>query len=238
MSACRPRPARNPTSPLPGRKDAGRAHASRERRSSGQLVSSISGDFTVRNDFRFIRRFGAAAILACTGWAAQAPGAAVEPAWSLVQKEKPAVLETMKSLVNIESGSADREGLDRIAELIAKRLRETGGKVELIEPGAEIYKMFDTPEKIGRMARATFTGTGKRKILLLAHMDTVYPRGMLAQQPYEIKGDRAYGLGIGDDKHGISVILHTLAVLKAMNYRSYGTLTVLINGDEEISSPD
>jgi glutamate carboxypeptidase len=185
----------------------------------------------------FIRCFGAAAILACVGWAEQVLGAAVEPVWSLVQKEKPAVLETMKTLVNVESGSADREGLDRIADLIAKRLREAGGKVELIEPGPEIYKMFDTPERIGRMVRATFSGTGKRKILLLAHMDTVYPRGMLAQQPFEIKDDRAYGLGIGDDKHGISVILHAIAVLKAMNYRSYGALTVLINGDEEVSSP-
>jgi glutamate carboxypeptidase len=185
----------------------------------------------------FIRSVAAAAILACMGWATHTLGATVEPVWSLVQKEKPALLETLSSLVNIESGSADREGLDRIATLIAKRLQGTGGKVELIEPGAEVYKMFDTPEKIGKMVRATFSGTGKRKILLLAHMDTVYPRGMLAQQPFEIKDDRAYGLGIGDDKHGISVILHAIAVLKAMNYRNYGTLTVLINGDEEISSP-
>jgi glutamate carboxypeptidase len=186
---------------------------------------------------RYIRRAVAVAILAFAGWAGQALGAAVEPVWSLVQKEKPAVLETMSALVNIESGSADREGLDRIAAVIAKRLQGAGGKVELIEPGAEVYKMFDTPEKIGKMVRATFSGTGKRKILLLAHMDTVYPRGMLAQQPFEIKGDRAYGLGIGDDKHGIAVILHAIAVLKAMNYGGYGTLTVLINGDEEVSSP-
>ena len=68
-------------------------------------------------------------------------------------------------------------------------------------------------------------------------MDTVYPRGMLAKQPFRIEGDRAYGLGIADDKQGIAVILHTIAMLKAMNFRDYGTLTVLINGDEEISSP-
>jgi glutamate carboxypeptidase len=67
-------------------------------------------------------------------------------------------------------------------------------------------------------------------------MDTVYPRGMLAGQPFKIEGDRAYGLGIADDKQGIAVILHTLAMLRAMNFREYGTLTVLINGDEEISS--
>ena len=106
----------------------------------------------------------------------------------------------------------------------------------MVEP-SDIYKMEDTPEKIGRMVRATFTGTGTKKILLIAHMDTVYPRGMLAQQPFRIEGDRAYGLGIADDKQGIAVILHTLAILKALNFREYGTLTVLINGDEEISSP-
>ena len=97
--------------------------------------------------------------------------------------------------------------------------------------------MEDTPAQIGKMVRATFTGTGTKKILLLAHMDTVYPRGMLAKQPFRIKGDRAYGVGIADDKQGIAVIIHTIAMLKAMNFRDYGTLTVLINADEEISSP-
>jgi glutamate carboxypeptidase len=169
--------------------------------------------------------------------AAHAFGAAVEPPWSLAQKEKPALLETVKALVAIESGSSDIEGLDKIAALIAERLRALGGKVEMIEPGREVYKMFDTPEKIGKMVKATFSGTGTKKILLLAHMDTVYPRGMIAQQPYKVDGDRAYGLGIADDRHGIAVILHGLAILKAMNFREYGTITVLINGDEEISSP-
>ena len=68
-------------------------------------------------------------------------------------------------------------------------------------------------------------------------MDTVYLRGMLAQQPFRIDGNRAYGLGIADDKHGVAVILHTLAVLKAMDFRDYGVLTVLINADEEVGSP-
>ena len=162
----------------------------------------------------------------------------VEPVLSLAKKERPILLETLKELVSIESGSRDREGLDRLADLIAARLKALGGEVELVEPpAAEVYKMHDTPERIGRMVRATFTGTGSRKILLLAHMDTVYPRGMGAQQPFRIDGNRAYGLGIADDKQGIAVILHTLAMLKAMDFRGYGTLTVLINGDEEISSP-
>ena len=163
--------------------------------------------------------------------------AAVEPVFALAKKEQQAVLQTMKELVEIESGSADYAGLEKIAGVIAGRLKQLGAKVELVEAGPEVYKMFDTPEKIGKMVRATFTGTGTKKILLLAHMDTVYPRGMLAGQPFKIEGDRAFGLGIADDKQGIAIILHSLAMLRALNFRDYGTLTVLINADEEISSP-
>jgi len=160
----------------------------------------------------------------------------VEEVSSLAKREKPLLLETLKELVSIESGSRDSEGLDKLANLIASRLKSLGGQVALVEP-SDVYKMEDTPEKIGKMVQATFSGGGSKKILLMAHMDTVYPRGMLAQQPFRIEGDRVYGLGIADDKQGIAVILHTLAILKATNFREYGTLTVLINADEELSSP-
>ena len=161
---------------------------------------------------------------------------AVEPVRALAAKEKAPLLDTLKALVSIESGSRDFEGLSRLADLIAGRLRALGGEVELVEP-SNIYKMEDTPERIGNMVRATFRGTGSKKILLIAHMDTVYPRGMLEKQPFRIDGDRAYGLGIADDKHGIGLIIHTIAMLKALDFRQFGTLTVLINADEELSTP-
>jgi glutamate carboxypeptidase len=156
---------------------------------------------------------------------------------SLAGKEKPALLETLKQLVSVESGSRDLEGLDKIANLIAEKFRALGGQVELIDPSADAYRMEDTPEKIGKVVRATFKGTGTKKIMLIAHMDTVYQIGMSNQQPFRIDGDKAYGLGIADDKQGVAVIAHTVALLKALNFKDYGTLTVLINGDEEISSP-
>src|SRR2546426_4196163 len=144
----------------------------------------------------------------------------VQPVLHLAKKEKPALLETLKELTAIESGTREPEELDKIAAVIASRLRTLGGKVELVEAAeADTHRMSDTPEKIGKMVRATFSGTGTKKILLLAHMDTVYPRGMLAEQPFRIDGDRAYGLGIADDRHGIAVILHSLAMLKALNFR-------------------
>ena len=168
---------------------------------------------------------------------ATAYGAGVEPVWSLAQKETPALMNTLKELIAIEAGSRELEELDKIANVLATRLRALGGKVELIEPTeADTVRLSDTPEKIGKMVRATF-GTGTKKILLMAHMDTIYPRGMAAQQPFRIDGDRAYGLGIADNRHGIAVILHSIAILNAMNFRDYGTITVFINADEEIGSP-
>jgi len=180
-------------------------------------------------------------VLATTGLgfaiAATASAAPLEPVRSLVAKEKASLIETLKGLVSIESGSGDREGLDRIADVIAGRLKALGGAVEMIEPAAaDIYRMVDTPKQIGKMVQARFTGTGTSRIMLIAHMDTVYLRGMLAQQPFRIDGNRAYGLGIADDKHGVAVILHALAILREMNFRDYGLITVLINADEEISS--
>jgi glutamate carboxypeptidase len=172
--------------------------------------------------------------------AAMAPGTAapVEPVRSLAAREKAPLIDTLKDLVAIESGSGDREGLDRIADVVASRLKALGGTVDFVEPDpADTYHMADTPKQIGKMVRARFTGAGTKKVLLIAHMDTVYLRGMLAQQPFHVDGNRAYGLGIADDKNGIAVILHTLAILREMNFRDYGLLTVLINADEEVSSP-
>jgi glutamate carboxypeptidase len=181
------------------------------------------------------RKFLLAAVCAAfLGTAFAAPDARIA---SLAAKEKPALLDTLKELVSIESGSRDLEGLEKISDLIAAKFKALGGEVELIDPSAEAYRMEDTPEKIGRVVRATFKGTGKKRILLIAHMDTVYTIGMLNRQPFRIDGDKAYGLGISDDKQGVAVITHTVAMLQALKFKEYGTLTVLINGDEEISSP-
>jgi len=183
-----------------------------------------------------VRRLCIAAFLATAlpGVAAAQP---VEPVLALAKKEKPALLDTLKDLVSIETGSRDLEGLERAAELIAGRLRSLGGKVERVDPTEGAYRMEDTPARIGKIVHARFEGKGTKKILLLAHMDTVYLRGMLAKQPFRIDGNRAYGLGISDDKQGIALILHTLAMLKAMDFRGHGLVTVLVNADEEMSSP-
>lgn len=162
-----------------------------------------------------------------------APVAAVH---ELAQKEQQPLLDTLRDLVHIESGSKDIEGLNQIAERVAGQLKAQGGVVEVLQP-SDIYRLDDTPEKVGPAVQAVFKGQGTKKIMLIAHMDTVYLKGMLKDQPFRIEGDKAYGLGIADDKQGVALILHTVALLQKLGFKDYGTLTVLINGDEEISSP-
>ncbi|MDY6451604.1 M20/M25/M40 family metallo-hydrolase [Acinetobacter faecalis] len=155
---------------------------------------------------------------------------------SEVQAQQPIYLNTLKDLVNIESGSKDLDGLNKIASLIAERLKQTGAEVS-VNQLTDIYRMDDTPEKVGPVVKAVVKGTGTSKIMLIAHMDTVYQKGQLKDQPFKIEGNKVYGLGILDDKQGIASIIHTLETIKKLNYKDFGTITVLINADEEISSP-
>ena len=175
-------------------------------------------------------------VLTITAETSPAFAAPQEAVLKQAEAQRQALIDTMETLVSIESGSKDPDGLAEIANLIADRLKALGGEVQQIEP-KDVYRMQDTPEKLGKVVLARFTGTGTKKIALIAHMDTVYLKGMLARQPFRIEGNKAYGLGIADDKHGVALALTTVALLKDLNFRDYGTLTVMINGDEEISSP-
>ncbi|NDY83366.1 M20/M25/M40 family metallo-hydrolase [Orrella sp. NBD-18] len=138
-------------------------------------------------------------------------------------------LKTLQSLVEIESGSRDLAGLEKIRNLIENDLKKLGLTPEVIPSSA--------PDKTGSMVQAKLKGRGTSKIALIAHMDTVYQKGDLAKQPFRVDGDRAYGLAIADDKAGIAVILNTIAMLQALKIDSFGEITILINGDEEIGSP-
>ena len=123
-----------------------------------------------------------------------------------------------------------------MAEYLRGRLAALGGKVEVVTP-ADVTRLHDTPPFTAKVMVARFEGGGTRSIMLLAHMDTVYPLGALAKRPFRIEGQRAYGPCIADDKGGIAVMLHTLAMLRSLNFRDYKVITVVINGDEEISTP-
>jgi len=138
--------------------------------------------------------------------------------------QAPGVTKTLEQLVNIETGSGDAEGLAAAATYLESRFAALGAKVEHIKP---------SPGTVGDILVARIAGTGHGNLMLIGHMDTVYQRGALARAPFRVDGGRAYGPGIADDKGGLAVILHALALIKP---RDFKTLTITINPDEETGS--
>jgi glutamate carboxypeptidase len=166
----------------------------------------------------------AAAIALPPTLAAAAPDAKLLAA---ARAAEPAVIESLREMVAIESGTTDPAGLTKMADYVDARLRALGATVERI------------PSATGRtqMVKGSFTGGGTRNFLLIAHLDTVYAPGILAEQPYRRDGNKLFGPGIADDKGGVAVVLHALAILKDAGWRDYGRLVVLFNPDEESGSP-
>jgi len=170
------------------------------------------------------RVIASALLTLCAGGAVAAPA---DPALlAAANAAQPAVIASLQDMVQIESGSTDAAGLAKMASYVEGRLQALGAHTERIAPA----------RGLAAMVKGSLTGTGTRKLMLIAHMDTVYPTGTLAGEPYRQDGNKLYGPGIADDKGGIAVILHSLAILKDAGWRDYAQLTVLFNHDEEIGS--
>jgi glutamate carboxypeptidase len=167
------------------------------------------------------------AAIGLLGLASSASAAPDETLKSAAEQAKPALIETLKQMVLIESGSSDVAGVKKMADFTEGRLKALGAATER-------RKVSRGPG--GDIVIATFTGTGTKKLMLMAHMDTVYEHGILATEPYKVDGDKIYGPGIADDKGGLATVLHALKILKDQGWRDYAKLTVLFNPDEEIGS--
>jgi len=139
---------------------------------------------------------------------------------------QPAVIESLRQMVLIESGSADAAGLKGMSDYVEARLRALGAVTERTRASVGP----------GELVKGTLSGNGKKNFLLIAHMDTVYGKGILATEPYRQDGNKLFAPGIADDKGGIAVILHSLAILRDIGWRDYARLTVLFNPDEEVGS--
>ncbi len=200
------------------------------------MTSPTSTPTRSRPMAQYLRPLCLAAALALP---ALAPAQALSPQalQAKVADQVSPLLDSLKALVGIESGSRDLEGLGQIGELIAGRLQAAGMTVQTLPAQAPDFHPQLKGAKLGSMVYATRTGTGQKKVLLIAHMDTVYARGMGVKQPFRVDGDKAYGLGISDDKGGVALILHTVKLLGELGHTDYAQLGVLINADEEIGSP-
>lgn len=134
----------------------------------------------------------------------------------------------LEKIVNMDSGSFDKDGVDRVGAMLAERLAALGFAVKRI------------PQKEhGDHLIGHKPGTGEKRILLLGHMDTVFPMGTARSRPFRVEGGRAYGPGVLDMKGGIVCLLYALEALKAVGRASLDrmTMNVVLNSDEELLSP-
>jgi glutamate carboxypeptidase len=141
--------------------------------------------------------------------------------------EQAATLKTLERLVNTETGTGNAEGMTAMAQFLEAELKSMGATVQRHKAVGAV---------VGDNIVASLTGKGSRRILMMAHMDTVYPVGTLAKSPFRTEGNRAFGPGIADAKGGIAVILHTLRLIKLRGFDDFSTISVLFNVDEERGS--
>ncbi len=135
------------------------------------------------------------------------PSAFAEPHKQVLadaEQYKGEALKLLERLVNIDSGSGYEPGLTQVSDIAIEELKKLGATIELVP---------NTPDKSNHVL-ATIKGTGTAKILLMAHMDTVFKEGSAAARPFQIKEGRAYGPGVMDDKGGIVAGIYALKVLK------------------------
>ena len=128
----------------------------------------------------------------------------------------------LKTLVETESPSHDKAAVDRVGALVAEEVRQIGAQVEIIpntETGNHVLSKW---------------GSGKDGILLLCHMDTVFPIGTIQKTPLREEGKKIFGPGTLDMKAGIVIAL--AAIEQALSRGVNRPITLLCTSDEEIGS--
>lgn len=151
---------------------------------------------------------------------------------ALVRQEQPAFLEDLASLVEVDCGSYTKSGVDRVGRWTARFLERLGARVR-VEADA---RLGDTV--VGELAGAV----DGPSILLIGHLDTVFPEGTAKERPFRIDGRRAYGPGVTDMKGGLLAGLYAILAVRAFLEATgrplpFARLTFVANPDEEIGSP-
>lgn len=144
------------------------------------------------------------------------------------QRHLPRMLELLASLCNVDSDSGNHAGNRQVIALLRPLLDELGAQVEEVEAPGLVHHL---------VARLLPEGPAAGKLLLAAHLDTVFPAGSAAQHPFRIQGDDAWGLGAGDCKSGVLISLFGALILKEAGQLPPWELTYVLNCDEEIGSP-
>jgi glutamate carboxypeptidase len=143
-----------------------------------------------------------------------------------IEAGRPSMFALLREMVEIQSGSRNTQGLQRMAECCGRELRGIGLEVSFIDlPGH------------GPMVRAANpTKSTEAPSLLIGHMDTVFPEDTGFTE-YREDGEKAYGPGVYDMKGGLVAAIFALRALKAEGLLGGIPVSVLFNPDEEIGSP-
>jgi glutamate carboxypeptidase len=152
-------------------------------------------------------------------------------AWlnSYFQEHLEEMVDFLGWLVRQESMSRVPEATSHVAREFGAKLRELGATVDLITNehcGASILARFDHPCK----------DQSAKQLLLVGHLDTVWPIGTLERQPFRTEGDRAYGPGTFDMKAGLTIAFFAMRALKATGYQTMRPVALLVTCDEETGS--
>ena len=137
------------------------------------------------------------------------------------------IAETVRQIAEIESPSDNKQAVDRLGSYLAGRFEKIGG-----------HSKLHRATEFGDHLQVDFEGSGKRSpVLLLGHLDTVYPLGTLKSMPCTISNGNLSGPGVLDMKSGIALMLHAIEALLAWNEdKLTRPVTVLLVSDEEIGS--
>ncbi len=160
-----------------------------------------------------------------TGAANAAADAQLMDAIKACEPDARALLERA---VSIDSGTGDVEGLAQLGALLRRELLSAGF--------TNVDAVPAEPPAVGDNLVATVEGTGRGKILVVAHMDTVFAHGTVARRPYRVVDDQAYGPGAGDDKQGSIAAICAMRALKAIGFRDFARITLIVNSNEETGS--
>lgn len=146
------------------------------------------------------------------------------------EAQKPEMVALLKKLVETESPSDDKAAVDRVGTLVAEECHRLGADVEFVPnslTGDHVVARFSpTPNPVPEEEKG---------ILLMHHMDTVFPIGTLEKMPFYEKDDKIFGPGVLDMKGGIVISLVAISALKEAGLLKR-PVTVLVTSDEEIGS--
>jgi glutamate carboxypeptidase len=151
-----------------------------------------------------------------------------EKLWAAAEAARPEQLKLLETVVNIDSGTGDADGGRKIAAILVERLKAMGATIESVPAEAP-----GLPEN----TVATFTGTGKARILLIGHIDTVFGPGTVAKWSFKMTDGRITGPGVSDEKGGVVEGVTALKLLRDFGFKGYGKITFLIETSEERGSP-